>query len=194
MAAHIEELGARHRLLDAMARLMQRQGFAATGLQQVLRESGAPKGSLYHHFPGGKEQLAAEAVTLSGQRVAGAIRATLQYIDDPGDVARAIAGALGRQLIDSNYVAGCPIATVALEIPPNAGAIIAAVGEAFASWEILLAERLVGHGRTPEAAARLASFAMSAIEGALLLSRAHRNIEPLTIAADELAELLKGNH
>jgi TetR/AcrR family transcriptional repressor of lmrAB and yxaGH operons len=174
-----------------MARLMQRQGFAATGLQQILRESGAPKGSLYHHFPGGKEQLAAEAVALSGQRVAGAIRATLQHIDDPGDVARAIAGALGRQLSDSGFVDGCPIATVALEVPSNSGAMIAAVSEAFASWEALLAERLVEHGRPPADAARLASFAMSAIEGALLLSRAHRDIEPLRIAADQLADLLR---
>ena len=101
MPSRVAEPGPRARLLDTMARLMQRQGFAATGLQQILRESGAPKGSLYHHFPGGKEQLAAEAVTLSGRRVAQAIDAMLDNITDPGEVTSAIAHAIPGKLVSN---------------------------------------------------------------------------------------------
>ena len=190
MPSRVAEPGPRARLLDTMARLMQRQGFAATGLQQILRESGAPKGSLYHHFPGGKEQLAAEAVTLSGRRVAQAIDAMLDNITDPGEVTSAIAHALARQLSNSGFVEGCPLATVVLETPAGSTAIAVALDEAFSSWQQLLATRLRERGRTSTDAARLATFAMSAIEGALLLSRAHRRTDPLDIAADQLAILL----
>jgi TetR/AcrR family transcriptional repressor of lmrAB and yxaGH operons len=109
-------------------------------------------------------------------------------INDPGGAARAIARALGRQLERSGCVAGCPVATVALEVMPEAGAIRMAADEAFASWEALLVQRLADRGYTPGEASRLATFSMAAIEGALVLSRVRRTIEPLNIVGDYLNE------
>ena len=118
----------RERMLETTGRLLQQQGYAATGLNQVVAESRAPKGSLYFHFPGGKEQLAAEALERSGSSWAGSL-------DDVLGSARTTAGAMKRwvrmlaaQLEASDYAAGCPVATVALEAAPRSDAIsVAAV-------------------------------------------------------------------
>ena len=88
----------RARMLDTMANLLRSQGYAATGLKEVLVQSGAPKGSLYFHFPDGKEQLAAEAVRLSGERVAAAIERMVVALDDPAEVVRALTRGLAAQL------------------------------------------------------------------------------------------------
>src|SRR5687767_7261632 len=132
----------RRRVLRTAGDLFQRRGFHGTGLQQVLAESGAPKGSLYFHFPGGKEQLAAEAVALSGETIGAAIGRLIEQSDDTGTAVRALAELLGAGLEASGYERGCPVATVALDVAAHSEPIRASCDASFGRWLVLLEDRL----------------------------------------------------
>ena len=101
-------------MVRTMSALMRRQGYNATGLNQIAAESGAPKGSIYFHFPGGKEQLAAEAIATSGEGIRRVIQATLSASPDAATAVRTLATGMAAGLAASSYSDGCPIATVAL--------------------------------------------------------------------------------
>ena len=181
----------RKRLLRTAGDLFQRQGFHGTGLQQVLAESGAPKGSLYFHFPGGKEQLAAEAVEMSGQAIAGAIRHLVEQSEDTAAAVRALAELQAAGLEASNFERGCPIATVVLDAAAGSEPIRIACEAGFESWLEPLAERLRRDGFEDAEAARRAVLILAAIEGGLVLARARRDVEPLRLVADELERGLR---
>lgn len=184
------ETDSRKRMLRAMSRLMRRQGYGATGLNQVVQESGAPKGSIYFHFPDGKVQLAAEAISDSGGALRRLIETTMQSAEDAPTAVRRLAMGLGAALAGSGYTDGCPVATVALEAAATSDVISRASSEAFKSWEAAIAARLADFGWSAEAAASAATFVLSALEGALILSRAYRDVGPLTAAGEHLASAL----
>jgi len=173
----------------ATAELLRRQGYAATGLNEIVARSEAPKGSLYFHFPGGKEELAATAITYAGARLAGSIEATLASSEDLGEALARLADALAAGLQASDYAEGCPIATVALEASCASEPIRDAAAATFDSWLAKLRERLVAAGFAPEAAARRATLVLAAIEGALILARVRRSTEALTAVREELVGL-----
>src|SRR5256885_3773423 len=106
-------------MIEAAMRLLQRDGYAATSWRGVVEEAGTPWGSAHHHFPGGKEQLAAEAVALGGAHVAELLRSCISDAVTAGDAVRAWFAASARLLRASSYQDGCPIATVALETAPQ---------------------------------------------------------------------------
>ncbi|TCO58192.1 TetR/AcrR family transcriptional regulator [Actinocrispum wychmicini] len=170
----------RERVLRTAAVLFRTQGYHATGLNQVLAEGGAPKGSLYFHFPGGKEQLAVESLRLSAAefqaelRAAGSIEAALE--------------ALAQLLVASDFREGCPIATVALDVVNENDQIRQACAEAYAGWTDLIMEFLTRQ-RVP-GAADLATVVLAAIEGALLLARTRRDLTPLRQVAAHIQTLL----
>jgi TetR/AcrR family transcriptional repressor of lmrAB and yxaGH operons len=177
-------------MLRTAAELFRAQGYHATGLNQVLTEGGAPRGSLYFHFPGGKEQLAVESLTMAGCELGDALRAVLA---DAGDPARALDAAielLGNHLRDSDFRAGCPISTVALDVAADSEPIRAVCSESYARWETAIADALVRHGVPRSRATALGTVALSAIEGALLLARTHRDLAPLHAVAAHLRETL----
>ncbi len=188
---------ARPKAIATTARLLQEQGYAATGLEQVLAESGAPKGSFYFHFPGGKEQLAVEAVRASGELVAAVIESVLADTASPGAAVRAFATLQAAQLAGSDYTRGCPVATVALERAgrpspegddldrPSLGAAAAA---AFASWLRPLGEAF---GRAGCAAPdELAEAVLAAMEGALILARARRDAEVVVRIGERMGTMV----
>jgi TetR/AcrR family transcriptional repressor of lmrAB and yxaGH operons len=179
----------RKRIIRTMSRLLQRQGYAATGLNQVVEQAEAPKGSLYFHFPGGKAQLASESVAASGASIRRVIEATLQSADDPATAVRRLANGLGAALAASGYTEGCPIATVALE-EASSDRIRTCSAEGFQSWEAAIAARFVEFGWPEADAASSATLILSALEGALILSRAYRSTEPLSAIAEGLAAAL----
>jgi TetR/AcrR family transcriptional repressor of lmrAB and yxaGH operons len=174
----------RGRLLTTAAALFQRQGYHATGLNQVVAEGGAPKGSLYFHFPGGKEQLAAESVALSAREVHSGLRAA-------GDLDTALAF-FAQQLVASDFTSGCPVATVALDASGESEQIRDACAAAYASWSELLVEFLVRRGVPGERAPGLATTVLAAIEGALLLARTRRDVAPLRQVGADLRVLIEG--
>lgn len=179
----------KERIIKAMGRLMQRQGYHATGLNQVVAESGSPKGSMYFHFPGGKEQLAAEAIHVSGERLRAMIEAVAAAASNPEELVLTLARGMAAGLAHSGYTDGCPIATVALEASPTSEAIRTSSDGVFKSWEAAIAARLQEFG-WPEAEAKSFSVAtLAALEGGLLLARTAQDAGPLLEAGEHLARL-----
>ena len=166
---------------------MQRQGYAATGLTQVLETSGAPKGSFYFHFPGGKEQLAAEAVRLADAQMNALIGNLLARYPDPGEAVTALAEAFADWLAGSDYNEGCPITTVALEQAATSERLQQACSDAYGSWQRRLAEHFGRAGHERGAADRLATVVLCALEGAFVVAKTTRSRKPFRDCAGFLA-------
>lgn len=181
---------ARGDAIAAAADLFRRQGYAATGLEEVLDVSGAPKGSFYHHFPGGKEQLALDALAYSGDQVRALIDRAAHAAPAAGALVAAIAAKQAADLRDSDYALGCPVATVALELAGASEEVAAASAAAFDSWAEPLADLLRDAGRGDAEAIRLARWALAGLEGALILARAARDTTIVTDLAAITAHVL----
>src|SRR3954469_18207199 len=181
----------RERLLDSAVDLLQRQGYHGTGLNELLERSGAPRGSLYHYFPGGKEQIGAEGIAQARGQVAGGGAHLLRAKPSVADAVEALAGLLAAGLEASDFERGCPVATTALEVTPRSEPIRAAVQAGFESWLAPLRERLEAAGFDRLEAARRADLAIATLEGALVLARARRNADVLRDAGRQLRALLQ---
>ncbi|MFC9972109.1 TetR/AcrR family transcriptional regulator [Spirillospora sp. NPDC127200] len=184
-----KESDTRTRLLEASAQLFREQGYAGTGLKQITGAGNAPWGSLYHFFPGGKEQLGAEAVAHSGVRYLRLFDLVFAHADaDPLQAVRDFFQLSVDALEKSDYADGCPIATVALETASTSEPLRHACAEVFAAWEQAIARRLPVPA---ERAADLATYVLAAFEGAIVLSRAARDTRPLRVSADLVAATLR---
>src|ERR1700730_4353055 len=180
----------RKQLVASTVELLRRKVAYGTGLHDVLDHSGAPRGSLYFHFPGGKEELVREALQEAADVVD---RALEKSLDRHRNVAEAMADFLtryGHRLEESNFTGGCPVAAVALGVAAQGGRLRTACDWALSGWVSILAERLREEGRDPDEAEALALTALSALEGALILSRARRSADPLHAVAGQLRRLL----
>jgi AcrR family transcriptional regulator len=176
----------RERMVRSAALLFRERGYSGTAFSDVIAHSGAPRGSIYHHFPGGKGQLAQEAVAWAAAAIAERLDEALAQERDAAGVLRAFLAPWREVLERSDFRAGCPLVaiTVETEVPP---ALARAVAEAFTGWQELLAARL-RRARIPrDRAARLATLTVTSIEGAVLLCRAERDTAPLDAVAVELA-------
>jgi TetR/AcrR family transcriptional repressor of lmrAB and yxaGH operons len=181
----------RERLLDAAVDLLQRQGYHGTGLNELLERSGAPRGSLYHYFPGGKEQIGAEAIARAGDQVAAAVGHLLRGKPSVAEAVEALAGLLAAGLEASEFERGCPVATTALEVTPRSEPIRAAVQASFESWLAPLRERLQDTGFGRDEAGRRADLTIATLEGALVLARARQNADVLREAGRQLRPFLQ---
>lgn len=171
--------------MRAAAELFRERGYAATSFTDVIERSGAPRGSIYHHFPLGKQQLAAEALRWYAEATARGLTRALESGSSAEAVA-AFATAMRDGLRASDFRAGCPIAAVALDVTPGDETLPASVTAAFDTWRTVLAAAFRRDGATPAQARRLASFAVAAVEGALILARSERDLQPLSDVAHEL--------
>ena len=179
----------REAIVAAAVRLFRRQGFAATGLAQIIEASGAPKGSLYHYFPAGKAAIGAAAVQAAGEKVA-ATMAALPRGDRPGDFMREYARLMAGWMRASGYRDGCPIATTVLEEAADDEGIATAGRAAFEGWRAVLARRLVNAGAAEDRAAEFGLMAISAMEGALVLARAERSDRPILAVGESLGRMM----
>src|SRR5580693_6619123 len=178
-------------LVSAAGRLLRRQGYAATGLAQIVAESGASVGSLYHHFPDGKEGLAVAAIDEQGAVLAAQLA---RLLDRDGDVAALVVrwlDAMGGMLAADVYD-GCPIAPSAVESIAASPRLRAAAARAFGSWQELLAARLRRDGWAADAADADASAVLALLEGALMLARTLGDPAPLRAAGQAARRLLAG--
>lgn len=181
----------RDRMLDTSAQLFRRQGYAATGFKQIVAEGGGPIGSLYHFFPGGKEQLGAEALARSGGRYAHLIDAVFERTEAAAD-GMAEWFELAAELLErTGFSDGCPISTVALEVANTNDRLREVCAEVFRSWQSKIAARLEEEGHAPERSAALAGFALAALEGAFVLSRTTRDATPVRTTGAIVAETLR---
>lgn len=186
-------MGATPRHRDAIVRsaalLFRRQGYAGTGTNQILAVSGAPRGSLYHYFPAGKEQIGQAAVAYAGDLVTATLERLLEQEPTPGAALRAYGRLLAGWLQDSGYRDGCPITTTLLELAPASDGVSAAGRQAFTAWTASLEQALVASGADAAQARRLATLAIAALEGALVLARVHQDSTAVTDAARDVADL-----
>ena len=180
----------RRRLVASTIHLLRRHGAHGTGLQEVLQHSGAPRGSLYFHFPGGKEQLVREAIEETAGVVERWLRQSLEQHSTVAEGMDDFLGRYGEHMARSGFEEGCPIAGVALDLGQDGRRLRAACDWAMTGWVAILAERLRAEGRDPEDAESLALTALSAFEGVLILCRARRSLEPLGAVASQLQTLL----
>lgn len=179
----------RQRMIRSAALLMRERGVEGTSFSDVLEHSGAPRGSIYHHFPGGKSQLVEEATRYAGDFIASGLAAALAG-DDPRAAIRVFADGWLAILRDSDFSAGCPVVAAAVEGDRTPEARRAAAA-AFDRWQSLLTEAIEGRGVTAERAAGLATLAVAAIEGAVVLARAQRSTVPLERVCRELETLVE---
>jgi len=179
----------RDRILDATNRLLRRQGYTATGIKQIVAEGDAPLGSVYHYFPGGKEQIAVEALARVGERIRMAIASLANAADVPATV-NAFFVYNAELLRDSDYERGCPVATVALETSNDIERIRQVCEDVFNGWQAALAHVFTEAGIPEADASGLATFVLSSYEGALTMSRALRDIQPMLTSGAAVASVL----
>ncbi|WP_433723001.1 TetR/AcrR family transcriptional regulator [Nocardia sp. CA-129566] len=177
-------------MVEAARVLVEANGYHGTGLKQVLELAEAPRGSLYHHFPGGKDELVGEALTVAGREVDRIVAELALTAQTPGDLVRAVLAALGDRMVAADYSKGCPVATVALEVAASNEDLQPICGGIYASWQQALADALRVDGRDPVEAEELAATALALIEGALVLARASRSRAPIDQVGRRIGKLL----
>lgn len=170
------EVGPRDRMVIGAAAAFRARGISGATLVGIAEESGASRGSIYHHFPGGKEQLATEAVELAGRFVGRRIHAALTR--GPAATVTELIDYFRAELPTSDFTAGCPVAAGALEFG-EAPLARAMAGDVFAAWEQAMASGFWQHGLPRDVADELATSVIASIQGALILARARRSLEPL---------------
>lgn len=184
------EIGTRERIVRATSRLMQRQGYGATGLKEISREAEATLGSVYHFFPGGKRELAVEAIHHGDREFAELLRTVLDRVDDPGAAIIACARELASGLRESGWLDGCPITTTALESAGLVPDIQRAAEEAFENWRTLVRDKLRRYGFAEDVAHDLAHTVINTLEGAEMSAQVSQSEAPLEIAGRHLARLI----
>ncbi|MDQ2809084.1 MAG: TetR/AcrR family transcriptional regulator [Chloroflexota bacterium] len=181
----------REQLIATTAALLEAQGYHATGLNQILKESGAPKGSLYYYFPAGKEELAAAAVDHSGTLVAARIASALADDLDPALAIPAFVRTIAHYIEAADFRAGGPLLAVALETVASSDRLNQACRAAYDRIEAAFAAKLVAGGYSPARAVHVAQFITATIEGGTVLSRTYHSGDILRRNADELAAFLR---
>jgi TetR/AcrR family transcriptional regulator, lmrAB and yxaGH operons repressor len=180
----------RDRLIRTTSRLLRKQGYGATGLNQVMAEAQAPKGSMYFHFPGGKEELAAAAVDYFAARVTQRLENGLAAADTVGEAVGTFFDEYIEHLDRTDFCEGCAVATVALDAAAAHEALAAATGRALRGWIDRFAAALEAEGRSPTEAHRLATLIIASIEGTIVIGKGERSTEPLVAVQAVLRDLL----
>ncbi|WP_040835868.1 TetR/AcrR family transcriptional regulator [Nocardia brevicatena] len=180
--------GTRERIATAMAELMRRQGYSATSVKQVAELAQAPMGSLYHHFPGGKPQIAAEALRASGAAYIQLLPLMMDSHDDLREGVRAAFASAAETIEQTDWMNMCPVATVAGEIADSEPGLRAVVAEVMTSWIEQGTDYFVRRGLPSGTARDLFLAVVGALEGAFVLSRTLRSAEPLHAAGRAMAD------
>lgn len=177
----------REKMVRTAAVLLREHGVAGTTIDRVLAVSGAPRGSVYHHFPGGRAQLLSEAVEFATDSIIELAGAAGE--GDPAVALDAFVALWREQLVASDYRAGCPVLAVVVDSDPVLPELTEQAGEAFGRWQSVLARMLGERGMTATSADRLALQSLCILEGAVAVSRARRGISPLDEAAQAIRTL-----
>ncbi|QWF76664.1 TetR/AcrR family transcriptional regulator [Amycolatopsis sp. CA-230715] len=181
----------RARVLEAAGQLFRRKGYTGTGLKQIAAESHAPFGSIYHFFPGGKEQLADDVIRVSGPEYGQLVMSLLDSVPDPIEALGFAFRMAAEQLAATDYEDACPIATIALEVASTNEKLRIATSDVFDAW-ITGATAWFGRFVPDQERAKTLAYAMiSMLEGAFVLARAARSGEPLLAAGRSIADLAR---
>jgi AcrR family transcriptional regulator len=178
----------RDRIIDASAELLRRQGYAGTGVKQIVAAAKAPFGSIYHHFPGGKEELGAVAIRRSGALYELLIPAVFDPAPDLVSAVRLFFEGAAAHLEESEYEDACPIATVALEVSSTSDTMREACADVFESWIAAGLPRFTAEGLDETTSRELVIGMIAALEGAFVLARAAQSTEALQVAGELTAQ------
>ena len=181
----------RLRIVDAAAALFSRQGYAATGITSVLDAAGAPSGSLYHFFPGGKEDLGAAAIRASGDVYRQLVDLFFPEGVDVVAATEAFFAGAGELLRETGFTDACPIATITLETASASEPMRIASSESFESWLDIVQQRFAESGIARKRARELAVELFCAVEGAFLLCRASRSTEAMEVTGRSSAAAVR---
>lgn len=185
-----KSLDTQKKLLYTMSRLLRSQGYNGTGIAQITQESEIPKGSLYYHFPSGKEDLATAALTLSNEQMAATLKKIAGLVPGPLEAVELLCHFYMEELKGSNFQRGCPLATVTLETAATNDTLQQVCDAGYTTLIQLLAS-ILRTSRLPYSETRdFATFALAAIEGALILCKAQRSTVPLQMVKNSLRQLL----
>lgn len=177
-------------MIDSAVALLRERGAAGVTVESVLARSGAPRGSVYHHFPGGRNELILAAARQAGDHIAAMIDESVAD-GDPHAVLDRFVRFWKHALTATDYRAGCPIVALAVDSHQDTPEAAELVRDVFTRWRLDLENLLAAHGFPAHRARRLATLVVSAIEGAVILCRAHRDAEPLDDILAEVAPLLE---
>ena len=180
----------RTRMLDTTARLLQQRGYHGTSLNDILAASAAPRGSLYFHFPGGKDQLVLEASRAAVNRVTQHRREVLAAASSPAAAVRAFADGIVLLLEETDYQLGCPIAPIVLDGTSEVTDLSELCRQTFEEWIGLLRDAFAKAGIAKQRAEALALLTQSSFEGALLIARAYRDSSPVLTVAGEVEAMV----
>jgi AcrR family transcriptional regulator len=176
-------------MVASAALLIRERGAHPTAIADVLEHSGAPRGSAYHYFPGGRTQLLCEAIDYTADYVA----AKMEKATSGPDMLDGMLRFYRKSLIETDFRAGCPVLAVAVEAgePDSPAPVIDRAAEAFERWNGLITQRLLADGMPAERAKDLAVFVTAALEGGIVLARAARDIAPFDVVHRQLRGLLE---
>ena len=181
----------RDQIIETTCNLLESQGFHGTGLSQIIKESGAPRGSLYYYFPDGKDELAEAAIAAAGKSVAERIRAELSAVGDAAEAIQRFVANIAHFVEASGYRSGGPLATVAMETATTNERLNRACRAAYTLIQGAFRDTLVASGYPEAQAMTLATFVTAAIEGGTILCRTYHSGDPLRAVADQLRSVLE---
>ncbi|OKH69730.1 TetR family transcriptional regulator [Mycobacterium sp. SWH-M3] len=179
----------REAILTATAELMRQKGYAAVGMKDIVAASGAPVGSLYHHFRGGKVQIAREALVNAGVAYGLLIPALMSGYEDLGEAIEGVFAQAAEDMTTTGFANMCPVGTVAAETVEELRVTAAGV---FSSWLDGGAAYFEGRGLPAELAREVTVAIIGALEGAFILARTLRDVEPLLVAGRTLGRPYRG--
>lgn len=180
----------RQQILEKTAELLELQGYHATGLNQIVKESEAPRGSLYYYFPDGKEELASEAILTMGRMVCKNVARRLAAHDSPVEAVYRLALDTAEHVVRTKGCGGAPLALTTLEAPATGERLREACRLSYQNLREPFAQKLIEGGAGPERAASLAMTIVAAFEGAIILCRAEQSAKPMQQVAEDLRLLL----
>lgn len=184
-------MSTKDRILDTTTDLFRRYGYNGTGLKQIVANANAPFGSIYHFFPGGKEQLGEETIRRAGGMYGELVAAVFDAAPDPVTGTSDVFTGAAEVLRETDYLDPCPVATVALEVASANDRLRQATADVFESWIDGATERYAAAGIAEARAREIGIALIGALEGAFVLGRALRSTEPLEIAGRAVTALVR---
>jgi len=180
----------RQKMIETTARLVQAKGYHGTSLNDILRESDAPRGSLYFHFPGGKKTLVLEAMKAGIEELSETVKSSLESSENPAEGVMSNYQILAQAMKESNYRLGCPVSSVVLDLPEIGSELAETCREAYNKWNEIYFDAFVDAGIESGRAMRLAKAVQAASEGAILMARSEQSTQPIEDIGKEMAEMI----
>jgi len=180
----------RSRMVVSAALLIREGGVSGTSFEKVIKHSGSPRGSISHHFPGGKNEMVRDAVAWAGEMATAAMKQGVERGDSARTIFESVAGFYRSALVDTEFSAGCPIGSVAQERYDDEG-MRSILKATFEDWRSVLADQLLAEGRTEQEAIDLAELSVASVEGSILIARVDRSTDSVDSVIRQVGPLLE---